>query len=347
MDALHPPPPWRPRRRAASALILCSAATVGAVFSANATGVSTQQVDAQRAQVRAIEAELVAVQSSAAAAATDYSDASAQFRQLQLQVRDNGRRLKVQTIVHARAQQRLATRLVRLYTTQQPTIVELLASSGSLTGAIDSVELLKRLQEQDRNVVTSIEASRDRLRTIRKELVADRAEAGDTQRRALEQLGSLRSLAGRRQVILGRARASLSALESQQAAQAQIAAIAREQVVAQRAASPDASPEELTAGLPQAPDASTSASPAATAPPSSGAATPHLSSIAQCESGGNPGAISPGGTYRGKYQFLPSTWESVGGTGDPAQASEAEQDLRASILYEQVGASAWPVCGAR
>lgn len=70
-----------------------------------------------------------------------------------------------------------------------------------------------------------------------------------------------------------------------------------------------------------------------------------LEAIAACESGGNPAAVSPNGTYRGKYQFSFSTWASVGGSGDPAAASEREQDVRAAILYNQAGAAPWPVCG--
>ena len=75
------------------------------------------------------------------------------------------------------------------------------------------------------------------------------------------------------------------------------------------------------------------------------ATPPHLQTIAACESGGNPSAIGGGGQYRGKYQFSPSTWASVGGTGDPAAASEAEQDRRAAMLYAREGSSPWPVCG--
>lgn len=72
-----------------------------------------------------------------------------------------------------------------------------------------------------------------------------------------------------------------------------------------------------------------------------------LDRIAQCESGGNPRAISAGGTYRGKYQFDRETWRAIGGHGDPARASEAEQDRRALALYRERGTSPWPACGAR
>lgn len=70
-----------------------------------------------------------------------------------------------------------------------------------------------------------------------------------------------------------------------------------------------------------------------------------LEAIAACESGGDPTIVSSDGSYRGKYQFSFSTWESVGGSGDPAAASEQEQDYRAALLYAASGSSPWPVCG--
>ena len=76
------------------------------------------------------------------------------------------------------------------------------------------------------------------------------------------------------------------------------------------------------------------------------AVSPALQSIAQCESGGNPRAIGGGGAYRGKYQFDYGTWASVGGSGDPAAAPEAEQDRRAAMLYARAGSTPWPVCGS-
>jgi Transglycosylase-like domain len=72
--------------------------------------------------------------------------------------------------------------------------------------------------------------------------------------------------------------------------------------------------------------------------------SPALQAIAACESGGNP-ATDTGNGFYGKYQFTLATWQSVGGSGNPADASEAEQDRRAAELYGREGASPWPVCG--
>jgi hypothetical protein len=71
-----------------------------------------------------------------------------------------------------------------------------------------------------------------------------------------------------------------------------------------------------------------------------------LARIAECESGGDPTAVSADGTYRGKYQFSRSTWRAMGGRGDPAVAPEAEQDRRAELLLARQGRTAWPVCAA-
>jgi hypothetical protein len=72
-----------------------------------------------------------------------------------------------------------------------------------------------------------------------------------------------------------------------------------------------------------------------------------LARIAACESGGDPRAVSADGRYRGKYQFSRATWRAMGGEGDPARASETEQDLRARRLYREAGAKPWPACARK
>ena len=66
--------------------------------------------------------------------------------------------------------------------------------------------------------------------------------------------------------------------------------------------------------------------------------------LRECESGGDYG-INTGNGYSGAYQFLDSTWQAMGGTGSAYQASPAEQDMRALMLYNQEGPGPWPVCG--
>jgi uncharacterized protein YabE (DUF348 family) len=77
-----------------------------------------------------------------------------------------------------------------------------------------------------------------------------------------------------------------------------------------------------------------------------GASNLDWAALANCESGGNPHAVDPSGTYYGLYQFSVGTWESLGGSGLPSDASPAEQTYRAETLYVRSGAGQWPVCGS-
>jgi uncharacterized protein YabE (DUF348 family) len=67
--------------------------------------------------------------------------------------------------------------------------------------------------------------------------------------------------------------------------------------------------------------------------------------LAACESGGNPAAVSSTGKYHGLYQFSVGTWQAVGGSGLPSDASADEQTARAKMLYNRSGAGQWPHCG--
>src|SRR5674476_1027434 len=59
--------------------------------------------------------------------------------------------------------------------------------------------------------------------------------------------------------------------------------------------------------------------------------------LAQCESGGNPAAVSSNGLYYGLYQFSLGTWGAMGGSGLPSNASPAEQLQRAQALQARSG----------
>lgn len=76
-----------------------------------------------------------------------------------------------------------------------------------------------------------------------------------------------------------------------------------------------------------------------------------LGPVGACESGTHSyslyaglRAISPGGTYRGRYQFGWGDWRKAGGYGDPAAASANEQAYRAVVWLHRNGRQSWPNC---
>jgi Peptidase family M23/Transglycosylase-like domain len=61
-----------------------------------------------------------------------------------------------------------------------------------------------------------------------------------------------------------------------------------------------------------------------------------LGAIRAIESGGDYTAQSRGSSASGAYQFIDSTWQSLGGVGHAKDASPAEQDARAKVFVERI-----------
>ena len=63
--------------------------------------------------------------------------------------------------------------------------------------------------------------------------------------------------------------------------------------------------------------------------------------VIQRESGGNPRAVNPSSGAGGLFQFLPSTWASLGYAGAPQNASVTTQYAAFEKLYAEMGRSPW------
>jgi LysM repeat protein len=105
-------------------------------------------------------------------------------------------------------------------------------------------------------------------------------------------------------------------------------------------------PGQVAASEPQAPEATTISQESTTPYQASSANYASgvggiLARVRMRESGGNY-AANTGNGYYGAYQFSLSTWESVGGTGLPSNASPAVQDQLAEKLYAERGCEPWP-----
>ncbi|MEZ5232142.1 MAG: transglycosylase family protein [Acidimicrobiales bacterium] len=146
------------------------------------------------------------------------------------------------------------------------------------------------------------------------------------------------------EAVLAADAAAAAAIEAERRAEADRLAAEREAAAREAAAAAEAEAAEAVSDEPGSSGEAPSAPfvPPTTADDDQAEA---WAKLVDCESGGNYQAIGGGGLYRGAYQFSIPTWESVGGTGDPAAASPAEQDYRARLLYERSGRGQWPVCG--
>jgi len=203
---------------------------------------------------------------------------------------------------------------------------ELTASRTSDSAdAVDRYEALKASNDPDR---VAAAARLDEVNRLVETASTDAIQAAAHERDAEVALQRLRD---------DRAAARARAAEDARAAAATASVTARSAAVpAEPAAAPEVARSEPQ---PQQPaTAQSTGSPTA-------AEAALLARIRHCESRGNYQIVSASGRYRGAYQFDYRTWAGVGGSGDPAAASPAEQDYRALLLLRSRGSRPWPNCG--
>ena len=200
------------------------------------------------------------------------------------------------------------------------------------------------------------------LHTDENGLRAERAtleqqEAGD--QATTDQEATLANAARQTQVRLASKQSEITgqlavAVAQQQAAQAAAAAAAVRAAQAKAVAAAQAkavAPVAASSTSRPPPSSTTTAPQGSVASTSSG--DPSLPRFLQCvlevESGGNYGAVSPGGTYMGGFQFSQATWNEAAQLAGmpqlinvpPNEATPAEQDDLAIALYQADGEQPW------
>jgi peptidoglycan hydrolase CwlO-like protein len=332
------------------ALTVLGVAVLAGALAAMAGGQATTTLDATRERIRTLEAEVQRIDESAAAAADAHAAAMRRADELRDRIARATSDLAEARRAHAVSVQRLSDRVVALYRTGEPSLVEIVLSSGDLSDALDARQALEQISTNDRRIVEQLAGTRDRLSALRAELQESRAgvEASVAERAA--RLSELEGLIADRRAVLDDAQAELDRLILAEERRRDAAAARERAADAAAAGERQAERELLRRAEPADPPSPAAPAPAAAADPAPaapGGAAEHLARIAQCESGGDPRAVSASGLYRGKYQFAVATWQSLGGVGDPAAASETEQDRLAMLLYARSGPAPWPVCGYR
>ncbi len=223
-----------------------------------------------------------------------------------------------------RARQLLADRLVAIYTSGTPDLSELFLAASDFGELASTAEYLLAIQQSDQQLASRVDELRaelsgetSRLSTARQQVDAHNAELAAARdgfaaaRSAAE--SSARELAAVSQSRQTKIESLKSDINSWQ-----------KKIEKAEAAPPAAAAAEVEQML--------------------GGPYSIPTYIVMCESGGNYSALNPSSGAGGAYQIIPSTWEAYGGSGLPHEASKAEQDRIAALIYADSGTAPW-VCG--
>jgi hypothetical protein len=309
---------------------------------------AADQVSSLKAQAAQIAQDLVLEQLQIGTYQQQYDVDVARVRHDQVEIESSQQQVQSDSSRVKRDRQRLQSEAVSAYINVDPEVTGIEAlfesqkeaptrtvyeevASGDISLAIASLHTDENGLRAERVTLEQQEA-RDQATTN------DEATAANAARQTATQLGSKQSeITGELAV----------AVAQQQAAQAAAATAAVQAAQAKAAAS--------AAARASRPSPASSSSPASAQPPPSNSSSadpslpPFLQCVLQVESGGNYGAVSPGGTYMGGFQFSQPTWNEAAQLAGmpqlinvpPNQATPAEQDDLAIALYDADGQQPW------
>ena len=274
------------------------------------------KVDSQSAGVSELQADARAAGARAMELAAEIEDARAQSRALEDDLAAAEERLAEVQARYKRALGVLSKRLVDIYKTGTPDGLTVILESDGFDDLETRAEYLDALSDADREIA-------DRVESLREE-VEER----------YDEITGLKERIDEEATRLADARAEFAAAEA--SAEKQAAELG--QVLA-------GNQEDLSAAEGRLADlqAEQEQQAAATDGGSAFFGGPYAipTYIVMCESGGNYRALNPSTMAGGAYQIIPSTWHAYGGSGYAHQASKAEQDRIARLIWEDVGPSAW------
>jgi septal ring factor EnvC (AmiA/AmiB activator) len=230
-------------------------------------------------------------------------------RALVLRLGEANRELKAAEVRERRAMSILFDRLVAIYRNPHPDYI------GFLLGA-DSFEELQTTAQYLRAIHDADQSAADRVMRLHQEIAHRHSEIVQTKKQIEVQISSLESQQEAFTAARQRAKIAVAELLAAQHQGAGTLDSARSKVNEIRS---EINGTPLYGGGPYA--------------------IPTY--IVMCESGGDYHALNSSSGAGGAYQILPSTWRAYGGKGLPHQASKAEQDRIAAMIWRDSGPGAW------
>jgi len=314
--------------------------------------VAADQVSDLKTQANQIAKYLVLEQLQIGTYQQQYDVDGAKLQQVRAEIGSTQHQIEAEVVRVSRDRERLQSEAVSAYINMDPQV------NGSQSLFENAKEAPTRAEYEEvasGDIALTIDAlhlDENRLRSQRATLQQQEAQDQATTNQEATLADAARRTATQLQAKQSEITGQLAvAVAQQQAAQAAAAAAAvRRAQAAAAAAAATKTTTTTTAARGPTPVSSTTAPVGATGTSSADPALPpFLACVLQAESGGNYGAVSPGGTYMGGFQFSQATWNQAAVLAGmpqlvnvpPNQATPAEQDALAIALYQADGKQPW------
>ncbi len=223
-----------------------------------APALGTSPIAAKKAEAQQVYAQIVQLDQSLAAADERINLANLRLSQVEYQQKVNQHELAVARHNLTQSRQMIAKRLISIYTTTQPSTLDLLLGSRNLSDLMTRLDNVDRLSSLDRQVIGQVVTFKGDVVRHARQLRNERAYATHlvAQRRA--EYASVASQKTERERLLSSIKSEISTLEAQEAArQLQMAREAQAQIAAAQQAQQDAAQATVVGASAQTPEGAT------------------------------------------------------------------------------------------
>ncbi|MEI7520516.1 MAG: NlpC/P60 family protein [Thermoleophilia bacterium] len=215
-----------PRARRVLASILVGTALMAGIGVPAITSGAPFTVREKKAAIKRLQAKLDVFGHKVEVAAEKYNGAVWKLGNIRSDITKNEGVLR-KAIADLHISQRiLSERMDALYRHPDPSLVEVLVSSGSLTDAVGQVDAIQRAGTEDAHVVGNMRTFRDRTVRIGVQLAKDREAAKVEVTNAAAEKSHVEAIMAQRRNVLNNARADLRQAIADEAARQQAAASA-------------------------------------------------------------------------------------------------------------------------
>jgi hypothetical protein len=328
------------------AIVLVGAVTATMIMSSGPAG--ADQASSLRSQAAQIAQDLVLEQLQIGAHQQQYDVDSAKVRQDEAEIASTQNQIASDVNRVSRDRKRLQAEAVSAYVNMNPQSAgDEVLFSGNQSEAFARAEYEQVTSGDTSLAIDILHSDENQLQaqraTLQQQVAQDQTITNEEAAQGNAARQTQADLTAKQSEITGQLTAAVA---QQQALQAAAAARA---VRAAQAAAASSSGRSVTSTT-RSPSSPVSTSQAA---PSGSTGDPTLPPFLQCvlrvESGGNYGAVSPGGAYMGGFQFGQPTWNEAAQLAGmpqlinvpPNDATPAEQDDLAIALYQADGEQPW------
>jgi peptidoglycan DL-endopeptidase CwlO len=218
-----------PKRLLSPLLVLALAALVVV------SGVSADpsQVAAKRAQAQQVLAEIEQIDMELDRAVDAWNGARVELERIETNLALNEKRLAIARANYRRTQETLAARVVGLYTSDEPTALEVILGSTSMGDLLDRLETVASVTDQDARIAREVKATKAEVARRQAALVAARSRQAELVAHLDDQRASIEARLAERRRLYSSVESEIASLEAaERERQARLAAEARKTVAA-------------------------------------------------------------------------------------------------------------------